>query len=125
MSFVTLPTPPWRLLHESFLQLRWIPLSCNFYVRTCVNFTPINKIEAMYAWSRVALKLKVRVVQLVLSQRKYAFTFRSDPSYFSSILLRTCILRAYTCNNLRHSGNPSLQYTPKLLVCNHVTRRPC
>ena len=125
MSFVTLPTPPWRLLHKSFLQLRWIPLSCNFYVRTCVNFTPINKIEAMYAWSRVALKLKVRVVQLVLSQRKYAFTFRSDPSYFSSILLRTCILRAYTCNNLRHGGNTSLQYTPKLLVCNHVTRRPC
>ena len=86
MSLMTLPTPPWQLLHKSFLQLRWIPLSRNFYVRTQVNFTRVNKMEAMYTWSRVTLKLKVRFVQLVLSQRKYAFTFTRDPSYFSSIL---------------------------------------
>ena len=86
MSLMTLPTPPWQLLHKSFLQLRWIPLSHNVYVRTQVHFTRVNKMEEMYARSRVTLKLKVRVMQLVLSQRKYAFMFTRDPSYFSSIL---------------------------------------
>ena len=89
MSLMTLPTPPWQLLHKSFLQLRWIPLPRNFYVRTQVNFSRVNKIESMYTWSRVTLKLKVRVFQLVLSQRKYAFMFTRDPSYFSSSILFT------------------------------------
>ena len=79
MPLMTLPTPPWQLLHKSFLQLSWIPLSRNFYVLSQINFTRVNKIEAMYALSRVTLKLKVRVVQLVFSQRKYAFTFTRDP----------------------------------------------
>ena len=61
-------------------------------MRTQVNFTRVNKMEAMYAWSRVTLKLKARVVQLVLSQRKYAFMFKRDPSYFSSILFTHVIL---------------------------------
>ena len=89
MSLMTLPTPPWQLLHKSFLQLRWIPLSRNFYVRTQVNFTRVNKMEAMYAWSRVTLKLKVRVVQLVLSQWKYAFSLRATLHTFPLYYLRT------------------------------------
>ena len=56
---------------------------------------------------------------------KICFYVYERPFILSSILLRTYILRAYTCNNLRHSGNPSLQYTPKLLVWNPMTRRPC
>ena len=89
VSLMTLPTPPWQLLHKSFLQLRWIPLSRNFYVSTQVNFTRVNKMEAMYAWSRVTLKLKVRVVQLVLSQWKYAFSLRATLHTFPLYYLRT------------------------------------
>ena len=52
------------------------PLSRNFQVRTQVNFTRVNKIEAMYRTSRVNLKVEPRS----------SLTFTCDLLYIASIL---------------------------------------
>ena len=38
----------------------WLPLSRNFYSRTCVKFTFANKIEAMYERSQLCVKVESR-----------------------------------------------------------------
>ena len=48
-------------------------LSLNFYTRTNVNFTRVNKIEAMYGRSRVRVKV----------ERGLTFTFTSGLSYIA------------------------------------------
>ena len=50
-------------------------LSLNFYTRTHVNFTRVNKIEAMYGRSSVSVKV----------ERGLTFTFRRGLSYIASI----------------------------------------
>ena len=61
--------------------------SCaNFYVSTHVNFTRVHKIEAMYRWSRVNVKVEPRSF----------FTFARGLSYIArSILFKrvkfTCV----------------------------------
>ena len=50
-------------------------LSLNFYTRTNVNFTRVNKIQAMYGRSRVSVKV----------ERGSTFTFTRGVSYITSI----------------------------------------
>ena len=75
-------------------------------MRTCV---------CVYAWSRLTLRMKVYVVELVVSQRKYAFTFTRDPSYFPSFL--------FTPVNFTrvHTQQISRQWKSILTIDNHST----
>ena len=66
------------------------PLSHNFYLRTHVNFTRVNKIEIMYERSRVNVKVEPET-----------FTFTRGLSYIASILF-TCVRK----EKLRDSLNP-------------------
>ena len=50
-------------------------LSSNFYTRTNVNFTRVNKIEVMYGRSRVSVKVEGGLT----------FTFTRGLSYIASI----------------------------------------
>ena len=47
------------------------PLSHNFYVRTHLNFTRVNKIEAMYKRSRVNVKFEPRSTFMITRDRPY------------------------------------------------------
>ena len=53
------------------------PLSRNFYVRTRVKLTCVNKIEAMYERPRVNVEVEPRST----------FTFTRDLSYIASLFL--------------------------------------
>ena len=70
----------------------------NFYTRTHVNFTRVNKIEAMYGRSRVSMKV----------ERGLTFTFTRGLSYIVSIsfmhLKITCVLT----EKFRDSANQPL-----------------
>ena len=70
----------------------------NFYTRTHVNFTRVNKIEAMYGRSRVSMKV----------ERGLTFIFTRGLSYIVSIsfmhLKITCVLT----EKLRDSANQPL-----------------
>ena len=60
------------------------PLSRNFYVRTHVNFTPVNTVRTMYGKSRVSVNV----------EQGSTFTFARDLPYIFSI----SFTRAYlTC----------------------------
>ena len=68
-------------------------LSLNFYTRTHVNFTRVNKIEAMYGRSRVRVKV----------ERGLTFTFTRGLSYIASISFMHV---KFTC--VRDSANQPL-----------------
>ena len=73
-------------------------LSRNFYTRTNVNFTGVNKIEAMYGRSSVSVKV----------ERGLTFTFTRGLSYIASI---SFIHVKFTCvrtEKLRDSANQPL-----------------
>ena len=73
-------------------------LSRNFYTRTNVNFTHVNKIEAMYGRSSVSVKV----------ERGLTFTFTRGLSYIASI---SFIHVKFTCvrtEKLRDSANQPL-----------------
>ena len=68
-------------------------LSRNFYTRTNVNFTHVNKIEAMYGRSSVSVKV----------ERGLTFTFTRGLSYIASISFMHV---KFTC--VRDSANQPL-----------------
>ena len=68
-------------------------LSRNFYTRTNVNFTHVNKIEAMYGRSSVSMKV----------ERGLTFTFTRGLSYIASISFMHV---KFTC--VRDSANQPL-----------------
>ena len=50
----------WQLLsYSSFVPKGRFPLAHNFYLRTPVNFTRVNKVETMYGRSRVNAKVEI------------------------------------------------------------------
>ena len=65
----------------------WLPLSRNFYVRTCVKFTFAYKREAMYERSHVSIKVEPRSTSRCIS------TLYILPLFY----LRDWNLRALTC----------------------------
>ena len=71
------------------------PLLRNFYVSTHVNFTRVNKIEAMYGRSRVNVKVEPRST----------FTLSRGVSYIAYISFTHVIFMCVRTEKLRHSGN--------------------
>ena len=69
------------------------PLSRNFYLRTYVNFTRVNKIEATYGGSRVNVKVRS------------SFTFARGLSYIASISFTRVNFTCIRTEKLRESGN--------------------
>ena len=65
------------------------PPSRNFSVRTHVNFTRVNEIEAMYERSHVNVKVEPRST----------FTLTSDLSCIASILFANVKVRTNACKN--------------------------
>ena len=50
----------WQVFsYSSFVPKGRFPLSYNFYLRTHVNFTHVNKVETMYGRSRVNAKVEI------------------------------------------------------------------
>ena len=90
-------------------------LSLNFYTRTHVNFTRVNKIEAMYGRSRVRVKV----------ERGLTFTFTRGLSYIASI---SFIHVKFTCvrtEKLRDSANqPLLSRARRKTQSNTKRERP-
>ena len=75
-----------------------IGLSRNFYTRTHVNFTRVNKVKAMYGRSRVSVKVK----------RGSTFTFTRGLSYIASISFMHVKLTCVRTEKLRDSANQPL-----------------
>ena len=73
-------------------------LSLNFYTRTHVNFTRVNKIEAMYGRSRVRVKV----------ERGLTFTFTRGLSYIASISFMHVNVTCVRTEKLRVSANQPL-----------------
>ena len=73
-------------------------LSRNFYTRTHVNFTGVNKIEAMYGRSRVSVKV----------ERGLTFTFTRGLSYIASISFMHVKFTCVRTEKLRDSANQPL-----------------
>ena len=73
-------------------------LSLNFYTRTHVNFTRVNKIEAMYGRSRVRVKV----------ERGLTFTFTRGLSYIASISFMHVKFTCVRTEKLRDSANQPL-----------------
>ena len=68
-------------------------MSRNFYLRTYVNFTRVNKIEATYGGSRVNVKVRS------------SFTFARGLSYIASISFTRVNFTCIRTEKLRESGN--------------------
>ena len=75
-----------------------IGLSRNFYTRTHVNFTRVNKVKAMYGRSRVSVKVK----------RGSSFIFTRGLSYIASISFTLVKLTCVRTEKLRDSANQPL-----------------
>ena len=73
-------------------------LSRNFYPRTNVNFTHVNKIEAMYGRSSVSVKV----------ERGLTFTFTRGLSYIASISFMHVKFTCVRTEKLRDSANQPL-----------------
>ena len=73
-------------------------LSLNFYTRTHVNFTRVNKIEAMYGRSRVRVKV----------ERGLTFIFTRGLSYIASISFMHVNVTCVRTEKLRVSANQPL-----------------
>ena len=73
-------------------------LSLNIYTRTHVNFTRVNKIEAMYGRSRVRVKV----------ERGLTFTFTRGLSYIASISFMHVKFTCVRTEKLRDSANQPL-----------------
>ena len=73
-------------------------LSRNFYAPTHVNFTRVNKIEAMYGRSRVSMKV----------ERGLTFTFTRGLSYIASISFMHVRLTCVGTEKLRNIANQPL-----------------
>ena len=73
-------------------------LSRNFYTRTNVNFTRVNKIEAMYGRSSVSVKV----------ERGLTFTFTRGLSYIASISFMHVKFTCVRTEKLRDSANQPL-----------------
>ena len=73
-------------------------LSLNFYTRTHVNFTRVNKIEAMYGRSRVRVKV----------ERGLTSTFTRGLSYIASISFMHVNVTCVRTEKLRVSANQPL-----------------
>ena len=73
-------------------------LSRNFYTRTHVNFTHVNKIEAMYGRSSVSVKV----------ERGLTFTFTRGLSYIASISFMHVKFTCVRTEKLRDSANQPL-----------------
>ena len=73
-------------------------LSLNFYTRTHVNFTRVNKVEAMYGRSRVRVNV----------ERGLTFTFTSGLSYIASISFMNVKVTCVRTKKLRVSANQPL-----------------
>ena len=71
------------------------PLSRNFYVRTHVNFTRVNKIQTMYERSRVSVNV----------EQGSTFTFTRDLPYIFSISFTRVYFTCVRREKLRASGN--------------------
>ena len=71
------------------------PLSSNFYGRTQIHFTRVNRLEAMYGRSRVNVKVEPRS----------AFTFTHGLPYIASILFTPVKFTCVRTEKLRDSGN--------------------
>ena len=72
-----------------------IGLSRNFYTRTHVNFTHVNKVEAIYGRSRVSVKV----------ERGSTFTFTRGLSYIASISFMRVKFTCIRTEKLRYSAN--------------------
>ena len=72
------------------------PLSRNFYVRTDVNFSRINKIETMYG--RLSVKEKV--------EPRSTFTFTRGLSNIASMLFTRVNFTCVRTEKLHNSLNP-------------------
>ena len=73
-------------------------LSRNFYTRTNVNFTRVNKIEAMYGRSRVSVKVEGGLTS----------TFTRGVSYIASISFMHVKFTCVRTKKLRDSANQPL-----------------
>ena len=71
-----------------------IGLSRNFYTRTHVNFTHVNKVEAIYGRSRVSVKV----------DRGSTFTFTRGLSYIASISFMRVKFTCIRTERLRYSA---------------------
>ena len=75
------------------------PLSRNFSMRTHVDFTRANKIEAMYERPQVNAKVEPRST----------FTFTRGLSYIASILFTRVNFTCLRTEKLRYIGNKTLK----------------
>ena len=90
-------------------------LSLNFYTRTHVNFTRVNKIEAMYGRSRVRVKV----------ERGLTFTFTRGLSYIASISFMHVKFTCVRTEKLRDSANqPLLSRARRKTQSNTKRERP-
>ena len=90
-------------------------LSLNIYTRTHVNFTRVNKIEAMYGRSRVRVKV----------ERGLTFTFTRGLSYIASISFMHVKFTCVRTEKLRDSANqPLLSRARRKTQSNTKRERP-
>ena len=75
-------------------------MSCNFYVRTHVNFARVTKIETMYGRSRVNVIVEPRALNL---------TFTRSLSYIVSISFMRVNFSCIRAYKLRDIGNQPLE----------------
>ena len=71
------------------------PLSRNFYVRTHVNFTPVNTVRTRYGKSRVSVNV----------EQGSTFTFARDLPYIFSISFTRAYLTCVRKEKSRACGN--------------------